>query len=84
MLSPGRYISKYTPCVPFVNTKRDHVYDYVLTPGRYVGAAEAEEDGEPFEGKIKRLSEILEEQFFESVKLEKSIRENLKRLSYEC
>ncbi len=45
---------------------------YVLTPGRYVGAAELEEDDEPFEQKIARLTKELEEQFIEGGKLEKS------------
>lgn len=53
---------------------------YVLTPGRYVGAAEAEEDDEPFEQKMARLTKELEAQFDESVMLEKRIRESLKRL----
>lgn len=57
-------------------------HDYVLTPGRYVGAAEIEDDGEPFEQKMKRLNATLEEQFVESAKLEKVIRENLKSLNY--
>jgi type I restriction enzyme M protein len=55
---------------------------YVLTPGRYVGAEEAEDEGEPFEEKMKRLTAQLEEQFAESVKLEKQIRQNLKGLGY--
>jgi len=53
----------------------------VLTPGRYVGAAEVEDDGEPFEQKMKRLTTTLEEQFTESAKLEKAIRGNLKALN---
>ena len=57
-------------------------HDYVLTPGRYVGAAELEDDGEPFEQKMKRLTATLEEQFAESAKLEKAIRQNLKALSH--
>ncbi len=56
--------------------------DYVLTPGRYVGAAEQEADGEPFEDKMARLTAQLNEQFGESAKLEKAIRENLARLGY--
>ena len=42
---------------------------YVLTPGRYVGAAELEEDDEPFEQKVARLTKELEIQFVESEKL---------------
>ena len=55
---------------------------YVLTPGRYVGAEEAEEDGEPFEAKMARLVATLEEQLADSGKLEAQIRENLQRLGY--
>ena len=57
-------------------------HDFVLTPGRYVGAAEVEEDGEPFGQKIKRLTATLEEQFADSARLEKCIRANLKGLGY--
>jgi type I restriction enzyme M protein len=57
-------------------------HGHVLTPGRYVGAEEAEDDGEPFEQKMKRLTEKLEEQFAESAKLERAVRQNLKGLGY--
>jgi len=53
-------------------------HSYVLTPGRYVGAEAVEEDSEPFEDKMKRLTSKLEEQFTESKKLEETIRKNLK------
>ena len=56
-------------------------HGYVLTPGRYVGAADVEDDDEPFEEKMKRLTAILEDQFAESTKLEKAIRANLRRLN---
>jgi len=67
------------------NAKLDEIkkHDYVLTPGRYVGAAEAIEDSEPFEDKMKRLATTLKEQLAESAKLETAIRANLKRLGYE-
>jgi type I restriction enzyme M protein len=55
-------------------------HGHVLTPGRYVGAAETEDDGEPFAEKMKRLTAKLEEQFAESAKLEKAIRRNLAAL----
>jgi type I restriction enzyme M protein len=55
-------------------------HGHVLTPGRYVGAEEAQDDGEPFEEKMKRLTGKLEEQFAESAKLEKAIRKNLAAL----
>jgi type I restriction enzyme M protein len=55
----------------------------VLTPGRYVGAADIEDDGEPFEQKMKRLKAKLEEQFAESAELETAIRANLKALNFK-
>jgi type I restriction enzyme M protein len=58
-------------------------HGYVLTPGRYVGAAEVEDDGEPFEEKMTRLTETLWAQFAESARLEQAIRENLAGLGYE-
>jgi type I restriction enzyme M protein len=57
-------------------------HGHVLTPGRYVGAEAAEDDGEPFEQKMKRLTATLEEQFSESAKLEKAIRQNLKTIGH--
>jgi len=54
----------------------------VLTPGRYVGAAELEEDDEPFEQKIGRLMQELEAQFKGSGKLEKKILTNIAQLNY--
>jgi len=58
-------------------------HGYVLTSGRYVGAEDVEDDGEPFDEKMRRLTAKLEEQFAESARLEKVIRENLKRLGNE-
>lgn len=58
-------------------------HDYVLTPGRYVGAAEQEAGGEPFEVKMARLTASLNEQCAESAKLEVAIRKNLKGLGYD-
>jgi type I restriction enzyme M protein len=57
-------------------------HGYVLTPGRYVGAAEVEDDGDPFEEKMPRLVAELHAQFAESAKLEAAIRANLKGLGY--
>jgi type I restriction enzyme M protein len=57
-------------------------HGYVLTPGRYVGAEAVEEDAEPFDEKMKRLTATLAEQFEEGEKLEKSIRQNLKWLGH--
>lgn len=56
---------------------------YVLTPGRYVGAAAREADGEPFEAKMGRLTATLREQFAEGARLEEVIRQNFARLGYE-
>jgi len=56
--------------------------EYVLTPGRYVGAPEQEEDDEPFEERMARLTAQLDEQFGESARLERMIRDNLERLGY--
>jgi type I restriction enzyme M protein len=55
-------------------------HGHVLTPGRYVGAEAVEDDGEPFEEKMKRLTKQLEEQFAKSACLEAVIRDNLKRV----
>lgn len=57
--------------------------NYVLTPGRYVGTAEVEDDGVPFEEKMEELTGRLAAQFAESARLEGVIRENLKGLGYE-
>jgi type I restriction enzyme M protein len=54
--------------------------DYALTPGRYVGAAEVEDDGEAIEDKIERLTKELLEAFDESARLEKVVREQLERV----
>jgi len=57
-------------------------HGYVLTPGRYVGAEEAQDDGELFEEKMQHLTATLAEQFAESAKLEKAIKKNLKEIGY--
>jgi type I restriction enzyme M protein len=57
-------------------------HGYVLTPGRYVGAEDAVEDGEPFEDRMKRLYAAYLEQSVESTRLDKVIRKNLKELGY--
>ena len=57
-------------------------HGFVLTPGRYVGAAEVEDDGDPFEEKMPRLVAELKAQFEESAKLEQAIKANLRGLGY--
>ena len=58
------------------------VHGYVLTPGRYVGAGQLEEDEEPFAVKMNRLAAKLGDQFSESKRLQKEIRESLEELGY--
>lgn len=58
------------------------VNDYVLTPGRYVGAAEQEDDGVAFETKMRELSKTLFEQMKQAKELDKAIRQNLEVLGY--
>ena len=77
--------AKYEDVAGFCNsatladiTKHGHV----LTPGRYVGAEEVEDDGEPFEVKMPRLVAELNAQFTESAKLERQIIANLKELGH--
>lgn len=56
---------------------------YILTPGRYVGIEEQEDDGEPFEEKMERLTGELSELFQKSHALEQEIREKLGAIGYE-
>ena len=65
-----------------VATERIAEHGYVLTPGRYVGAAEAEDDGEPFDEKMKRLTAELAEQFVEGRRLDDEIIIGLRSLGY--
>ena len=58
--------------------------NYVLTPGRYVGTEEKEDDGVPFEEKMKTLTIELKAQFEESHKLEDDIKKNLEAIGYGC
>ncbi|MBI4633806.1 MAG: SAM-dependent DNA methyltransferase [Deltaproteobacteria bacterium] len=57
-------------------------HGHILTPGRYVGAAAIEDDGEPFEEKMARLTSELRGQMEESAKLDKLIWANLKDIGY--
>ncbi|MEI7462753.1 MAG: N-6 DNA methylase, partial [Pirellula sp.] len=57
-------------------------HDFVLTPGRYVGAADLEDDGIPFETKMTEMTQLLYQQMEESLKLDKVIRKNLEVLGY--
>ncbi len=63
-----------------VDQVREH--GHVLTPGRYVGAAEVEDDGEPFDEKMKRLTADLNKQMEEGETLDRHIWRNLEELGY--
>ena len=56
--------------------------DYILTPGRYVGIAEVEDDGEPFEEKMARLTGEISKCFEESNCLQEQIKKNLEAIGY--
>lgn len=57
--------------------------DYILTPGRYVGIEEQEEDCEPFDEKMARLTSELSDMFAKSHELEAEIRKKLGAIGYE-
>jgi type I restriction enzyme M protein len=57
--------------------------DYILTPGRYVGIEEQEDDGEPFEEKMARLTSELSVMFKRSHELEDEIRKRLEAIGFE-
>jgi len=57
--------------------------DFILTPGRYVGIEEQEDDGEPFEEKMARLTVELSRMFKRSHELENEIRDRLGAIGYE-
>ena len=57
-------------------------HGHVLTPGRYVGAEDVEDDGEPFDDKMKRLTGMLREQQGEAKRLDDAIATNLRELGY--
>jgi type I restriction enzyme M protein len=66
-----------------VSTEDIAKQDYILTPGRYVGIEEQEDDGEPFEEKMARLTSELSEMFKKSHELEEEIRRKLGAIGYE-
>lgn len=66
-----------------VDTKKIEEQDYILTPGRYVGIEAVEEDNEPFEEKMSRLTSELSEMFIKSRELETEIREKLGAIGYD-
>ena len=66
-----------------VTTQEIAKQDYILTPGRYVGIEEQEDDGEPFEEKMERLTGELAELFAQSHTLEDEIRQKLGAIGYD-
>lgn len=58
-------------------------HEHILTPGRYVGTEDVEEDAEKFDEKMKRLTNGLSEQFKKSKELEDEIKKNLKGIGYD-
>ena len=71
---------KYEDVLGFCKSaKKEDVekHNFILTPGRYVGIPPEEDDGEPFEDKMARLTKELGEQFEEGKKLEGEIKLNL-------
>ena len=66
-----------------VTTEEIAKQDYILTPGRYVGIEEQQEDVEPFEEKMARLTGELSELFAQSHNLEAEIRQKLGAIGYE-
>lgn len=78
----GDYADKNGFCAS-ASTEEIVAHNYVLTPGRYVGAPDVEDDGEPFEEKMERLTATLREQFAESARLEVIIKQNLAKLGYD-
>jgi type I restriction enzyme M protein len=65
------------------NLEEIEKHDYILTPGRYVGIAQEEDDGIPFEEKMEGLTEKLSQQFKRSRELEEEIRKNLASIGFE-
>lgn len=65
------------------DTEEIKKHDYILTPGRYVGIEEPEDNGEPFEEKISRLTGELSKQFQQSHELEDVIKKRLGAIGYE-
>ena len=56
--------------------------DYIITPGRYVGIADVEEDDEPFDEKMARLTSEISKCFEESNRLQEQIKKNLEAIGY--
>ena len=57
--------------------------NYILTPGRYIDFKEAEDDGVPFEEKMKMLTTTLSEQMQKANELDEAIKINLEKIGYK-
>lgn len=80
------YQTKYENAAGFCKASNKEEIEkngFVLTPGRYVGVEEQEDDGIDFDEKMEKLAEELSKQFKESGKLEKRIKTNLAKIGYE-
>ena len=78
----GELLNKSGFCA-VVETSQIAANDYILTPGRYVGQPEEEQDAEPFDDKMKRLTGGLGVMFEESARLEAEIKKQLGAIGYE-
>lgn len=65
------------------NLEEVEANNFVLTPGRYVGTEEVEDDGIPFEEKIETITDNLKEYFNASIELQERIKNNLKKVGIE-
>ena len=79
---PGSGYADIPGCCKSATTSEIAAHGHVLTPGRYVGAEEIEDDGDPFDQKLPRLAAALDAHFVESASLEQAIRANLIGLGY--
>jgi type I restriction enzyme M protein len=78
----GKYkdIPGFCKVVPLDEIRK---HGHILTPGRYVGSVEVEDDDEEFDEKMKRLTADLSQQMKDSRKLDEEIKKNLKGIGYE-
>jgi len=63
--------------------KEVEAHNFVLTPGRYVGTEEAEDDGVSFDEKVSVITKELKEQFSKSIELQNRVKDNLKKIGIE-
>lgn len=83
--SPEKEVTGYQDIQGFcksasIEEVREH--EYILTPGRYVGIENGEEDSEPFDEKMTRLTAELSEMFAKSHELEEEIKQRLGAIGY--